>query len=286
MPRALIVTALLVLSQGAARATTINRFVAVYQAVYNAAAAPNSASLQFIVNGSTVRGGLRPGDVGIEIVRGSRLVSSLQPGTSLQKTRLSNGDLLVTVVGDIRTANPGQIARIRVVIEKGGVSTLRLGSPRWGDVDLSVNTQFTPLGPAALTGGAYVLDPQYLAHNDSAEAALGIRNLEFLSGIKTSTFSDLDVGALFRAGDNPTLPSFVLSPGTSSLDLGLTLDAGPEPPPTTWLAAMGQILDPGSGEVIGAFIHGVQAVPEPSASVLALGGCAAVLALARLRKRG
>jgi len=75
------------------------------------------------------------------------------------------------------------------------------------------------------------------------------------------SFDSFDVGTIFDAPFNPSLPNFLLSPGTSSVDLGLTFDFGPEPDLGNFLVALGQVADP-QGNILSAFIKASKPSPR------------------------
>jgi hypothetical protein len=270
-----------------AQAKQTQRYVADYEAKWPVPLlpAPDTAAIQFTIN-APVFGGrvirLNPGDVEISILRGSQLQSSLVNGQTLQITPTGNGDLLVTIVGDIRTVNPGQVAKFKIDILKQNVTTLRLSRPQWGNAD--ANNNFTALGSNGLTGGLFALDPQYVAFNDLGDLSLVVRNLELMGNVSPLSFDSFDAATIFDAPFNPGLPSFLLSPGTSSTDLGLMFDFGPEPDLGNFLVAQGQVVDP-QGNILSAFIQGVQAVPAPDTLWLFAGGLAWIAGRAAWRQR-
>lgn len=270
-----------------AQAKQTQRYVADYEAKWPVPLlpAPDTAAIQFTINAPVFAGRvirLNPGDVEISILRGSQLQSSLVNGQTLRITPTGNGDLLVTIVGDIRTVNPGQVAKFKIDILKPNVTTLRLSRPQWGNAD--ANNNFTALGSNGLTGGLFALDPQYVAFNDLGDLSLVVRNLELMGNVSALSFDSFDVGTIFDAPFNPALPSFLLSPGTSSADLGLMFDFGPEPDLGNFLVAQGQVVDP-QGNILSAFIQGVQAVPAPNALWLFACGLAVVGGRAAWRQR-
>ena len=270
-----------------AQAKQTQRFVADYEAKWPVPLlpAPDTAAIQFTINAPVFSGRvikLNPTDVEISILKGSQLQSSLVNGQTLRITPTGNGDLLVTVIGDIRTVNPGQVAKFRIDILRQDVTSLRLSRPQWGNAD--ANNNFTALGSNGLTGGKFALDPQYVAFNDLGDLSLVIRNLELMGNVSPLSFDSFDVGTIFDAPFNPGLPTFLLSPGTSSADLGLTFDFGPEPDLGNFLVAQGQVVDP-QGNILSAFIQGVQAVPAPNALSLFACGLAWVAGIAAWRKR-
>lgn len=288
MRRMLGLIFLVVFLPSSAFAVATKKYVADFRALFTPAnAAQNNAAIQFIIDGSGVRNGLQPQDISISILRGSRLQSSLDPGQTLKITPIMGGDLLVQIVGDIRSPTLNtQDVRFRIVIERENVKSLRIRQPRWGDSDPANNHDFDPLGSAALTGGRFVLDPHFIGFNDLVDMPLTIQNLEFAHNLTEASLDLLDLDALFDAPLNLSLPRFTLSPGTNSEDLGLLLDAGPDPDPELFLVAMGQVLDPASGEKVGVFVHAIQGVPEPGGWLigLALAVCAA-LAVVRASSR-
>jgi hypothetical protein len=264
-------------------ATPITTFIGEFATIYDLnVAATNNSGLRFTLDGSTVIGGLNTFDTNVSILRGSGLVSSLISGQTLLISP-QDGSLLVTIEGDIRSVFPtstNKTAQFRVdLVRRNATSTLRLRDPQWVNVSAATPPVITVLGPAKLTGAAFSLDPMYVAYNDS-DVPLGIRNLRFLANIDESSFNSLDVGAVLGESFNPMLPNFLLSPGTSSADLGITFAFGPEPNPGNFLVAVGQVTDI-SGNVVSAFVEGVQATPTPEPSTLlfilaGFAGCALV----------
>lgn len=249
------------------------KYKSIYQTTYNlAATATANSAIQFTISGTGIMGGLKTDDVEIKIVKGSGLNSSMIAGETLRKTRLPNGDLFVTIVGDIRSVfptSPNKTAKFEISIIKAGVKTLKIERPRWGDVAPARDSEFAAFDPGAatLTGAKFVLDPTYVAFNDS-EVPIEIRNLQLLSNISAAAFEALDISAIFDAPFDFGLPHFNLSPSTSSSDLGLIFDFSAEPDPGNYLVAMGQIFDPVTGAVESSFIQGVQAAPEPGTVLL------------------
>jgi len=267
-------------SSASAQAGQVQKYVARYQVLYTAGARGefDNSAIKFVLDGSTVRGGLNVGDISISIARGSTFQSTLDNGTTLQLTRLPNGDLGVGMIGNIRSVNPpppNQFLIFDVTINKPGVTTLRATNPVWSQAPANNQISSDPLGPAALTGGRFTLDPSYVAYNDSS-VALEIRNLQLMSNISEAAFDALDVSAVYSEAFNPSLPEFTLSPGTNSADLGLMFNVSPEPDPGNYLAALGQVVDPSTGTVVGAFVQGVQVIPEPRSLILMLVGLAGV----------
>jgi len=272
---AVIVTLFGVLPLRPVLAMPTQRFVAEYQAMYALnVAATNNSGLQFTLDGSTVIGGLNQIDVNVSVLRGSGLVSS-QPPQLLPV----NGDMLVTIVGDVRSVFPtsqNKTAKVRIEILRKGVNTLKVKGSDW--INVAPDNSITPLGPAPLVGGGFALDPTYVAFNDGL-TPVGIRNLQFLSNISESAFDALDVGVIAAAPFDSNLPNFSLSPGTSSRDLGLTFGLSPEPDPGNFLVALGQVVD-SQGGMLSTFIQGVQAVPGPSTLTLLAGGVGGIVGIA------
>ena len=208
--------------------------------------------------------GVLPKDLSVKILKGSTLQGPITLDDLTTRTR-------VRVSGAIRAVNNGQTADIEIRLKNK--KEARIADPRWGVLQGGVvPVPLPPLGKPKITGGKWVLDPEFTAFNDTTDVPFGVRNLELFTNVSPVDFEALDPQALLAEGLDSSLPSFFLSPGTSTLDLGLLLDIFPEPAPGLFLVAMGQIVDD-SGHVVGAFIHGVQTeVPQPSA--LALVGAA------------
>ena len=123
-------------------------------------------------------------------------------------------------------------------------------------------------------------DADYTAYND-LDTAFGIQNLIFFPDLTPSAFAALDLSSVLAAPPDPSLPSFTLSTSTSADFPGL-----PDPAPGDFFAAEGQILDPSSGLVIGAFADGVQTVvPEPSTLALLLAGLGSACAYFGSKRR-
>jgi hypothetical protein len=134
-------------------------------------------------------------------------------------------------------------------------------------------------GKVMINGFAAVFDPEYTSFNDLDPSVYGgpdiqfeIRNLQLLGDVTQSFVDNIDLGALFNAPFDQTLPYFTLSSSQSSLPsfpsfLTFT-NAFAEPRPGRYVVAVGQVFDPDSGVVVGSFVHAVQSVPEPSSLTL------------------
>lgn len=220
--------------------------------------------------------GVLPKDLSVKILKGSTLQGPITLDDLTTRTR-------VRVSGATRAVNNGQTADIEIRLKNK--KEARIADPRWGVLQGGVvPVPLPPLGKPKITGGKWALDPQFTAFNDTDEP-FGVRNLELFTNVSPVDFEALDPHALLADDLDSLLPSFFLSPGTSTIDLGLSLDIFPEPNPGLFLVAIGQIVDE-SGTVVGAFIHGVQAeeVPQPAALVLVGAGGLGLWA-ARLGRR-
>src|SRR2546423_10987138 len=103
--RLAVLTAVLVLCTKPALANNTKKYCAVFTVKLDSAAAGNLQGLQFTIDKGSLKDGLQPGDVSISNVTGSSFQSTLQtqdPNPTLRKTRLPNGDLLLTIAADIR----------------------------------------------------------------------------------------------------------------------------------------------------------------------------------------
>ncbi len=220
--------------------------------------------------------GVLPRDVSVKFLKGSKMQGPITLDNLTTRTR-------VRASGIVRAVNPGETADIEIRLKKK--EEARIGDPRWGLlVNGTVPVPLPPLGKPEITGGQWKLDPEFTLFNDTEDVPFGIRNLQLFTNVSTDDFEMLDPQTFFGANPNSSLPSFLLSPGTNSADQGLKFEMFPEPDVGMWLVATGQLYDD-TGETVGAFIHGVQAVPEPSTLALCGGGLIGLRALASRRRR-
>lgn len=229
-----------------------NEYVAKFTFTNNTATAKDALSFEIL--------GILPANVSASFVKGSRMQGPILLDDLTTRTR-------VRASGAVRTVNMGQTATIEVRLKNA--KSARLSDPRWGVLVMGAVPVPIPggLGRPAIAGGTWVLDPEFILFNDTVDVHFGVRNLQLFTNISTADFEMLDPESVLTALPDVSLPDVFLSPGTNSADQGLRFEIFPEPDDGKWLVASGQIYD-SSGETVGAFIHGVQAIPEPSISAL------------------
>jgi hypothetical protein len=145
--------------------------------------------------------------------------------------------------------------------------------PKWFNNNTPI-TEITP-GPI-LPGFKIVTDAQYTIYSNP-DTPFGFQNLQFFPNLTESQFDALDLDSFVDAPFDPSLPSM------SFLTDQAVFSGLPDPDPGNYFVAVGQILDT-SGQVVGAFAHAVQVVPEPSSLLLTTTGLAGLLGIVGRRR--
>jgi hypothetical protein len=123
----------------------------------------------------------------------------------------------------------------------------------------------------------------------SPDSSFQIKNLSFLGNLTSAQFAAINIDDIlngtFPPGAVPGVPSdFTLESSQVTTDPSLysrTFDNPfPEPGPSLWDVALGQLYDPATGS-LSAFIDAYQGLPEPSAGLL-LASSLVLLALLRV----
>lgn len=203
-------------------------------------------------------------DVSVRLLPGSKLNGPITLDDLTNRTR-------VRIAGTVRAVNNGDTAEIEIRL-KNGRKEARISDARWGVLQNgAVPVPLPPLGRPKIAGGKWELDPQFTVFNDIADVSFGVRNLQLFTNVTPDVFEALDPETFLSTTFDPSLPNFFVSSGTNTDDLGLSFTIFPEPDPGLFLVAIGQIVDE-AGNVVGAFIHGVQAqaVSEPCTVALLL----------------
>lgn len=229
--------------------------------------------------------------IGNKVAGGKNPVSVVSPpGTSKRFTDSNDqqAGLTVTFIGAdlVRvTLTPlktwAMTDNIQFIMTVANTNSIRIaGTAGFGaqpPVWLNNNNPATAISPRPRLPGFQVVtkDADLTLYNDLTDS-FGVQDLGFLPNITESAFDNLDLDLLLARSFDSSEPAFTLPPANLQDFPDL-----PDPDPGNVFAADEQLLDPSSGEVIGAFAEGVEAVPEPS--TLALLG--AVLVFAPLGRR-
>jgi len=191
-------------------------------------------------------------------------------------------DVVRVDIDAIKVIKPGE--RLKFTVSVAGARQIRLSftgiAPAFTGGWFSAVGGMTPLRPALRLPGFSVVtkDLAYTIYDD-LDDPFGIRNLEFFPDITVPEFDAIDLDAILAEAFDGALQSFSLSAMDFREFLGL-----PDPGPSHMFAAVGQILDT-SGEVIGAFAHGVEMVPWPGSAMLLSLGLISAAAATRWRNR-
>ena len=181
-------------------------------------------------------------------------------------------DIVQVDIAAIKVIKPGE--RLKFTVSVPGARQIRISfsgiAPPFTGGWFSTVGGMTPLRPTLRLPGFSVVtkDLEYTIYDD-LDDPFGIRNLEFFPDITVPDFDAIDLDAILAEAFDGSLQSFSLS----SMDFR-DFPGLPDPGANHVFAAVGQILDT-SGEVIGAFAHGVEMIPSPGTMALLLLGLAA-----------
>jgi hypothetical protein len=190
--------------------------------------------------------------------------------------------------------NPGDEVSLKVTVRGKEVRRFKTPGGLWrtGDGGVGVNTT---QGSVKLTGATVNFDPDATLFNDldiaefgGSDAPFGLRNLRFIDNLSPAAFAALDLRAVFDESLQSSLPrldlssSEAMSPIYSEFE-HLYANAFSEPDDGNFVGVFGQIVDPVTGRVLGAFQFGAAAVPEPATVTTVGAGLVALLAVVRRR---